>query len=82
MNATIRTWMRKMTEMSEKEKEQLIVKRVVKAQVWIILDDDVIKALGNNIPIVHTLSEGDMNIVKEAMRSKGNLEINLIRKDP
>ena len=67
-----------MTE--NKEEERLVVKRVIKAEVWIMLDDHVLKALSNNIPVNFTLSEEENKVVKEAMRTKGTIELNLIRK--
>ena len=50
--------------------DKLIVKRVVKAQIWLFLDDDLLKALSNNIPVNMTLDEEEHKIIKEAMRSK------------
>jgi hypothetical protein len=69
--------------MSDKkdDHDRLVVKRVVNAQVWFFLDNDLIKALSNDIPINMTLDEDDKKIVKEALRTKGEVIINFVRKD-
>lgn len=69
--------------MSEEKNDhdKLVVKRVVKAQIWLFLDEDLLKALMNNIPVTMTLDEEDNKVVKEAMRTKGSVELCFVRKD-
>ena len=70
-----------MSEEKKNDHDKLVVKRVVKAQLWLFLDEDVLKALMNNIPVSMTLDEEENKTIREDMRTKGTVELRLGRKD-
>ena len=69
-----------MSEKKNKESEQLKVIRRVNADVFIMLDNDVIKALSNNIPIDLVCSKSQKVVIKSAIDTGGDISFRLVRK--
>lgn len=65
--------------MSEESKELNIVKRVC-ADVFIILDTDVIKAMSNDIPINLTCKPAQIKIIEQAIKTEGDITFRLVKK--
>ena len=63
------------------EKDDLIIKRVINADIYLILSTAVIRALHEDRPIDFTVeSKKDLNTLKQAVESKGNIRFRLIKK--
>ena len=66
--------------MAEKEKDQLIIKRIINADIYLILDTAVIKALNTDHPIdfiVH--AKKDLVTLRQATESGGEVRFRLIK---
>lgn len=69
--------------MAPKGRDDLVVKRVINAEIFLILSGDVIKAIGNSVPVTIRINKKNdssyWNTIKMAIETSEEIEITLLR---
>lgn len=73
-----------MIKMSRDDSKDLIINRVVKADIYIILHDAVLNHLKHDVPITKTITKGnnpkEWKTIEEALSTNGEIHFTLVKK--